>query len=107
LGAVTVRCGLCATTYDVKNRREWLLDAAMGMWLTPAQMARALPGLLGVRLTTAMVQGYVRRGRVPSTLDTDGHRRVPVGAIVELLRGVSPVQGIFSNNNAIGGETLR
>ncbi|MFC0546912.1 hypothetical protein [Kutzneria chonburiensis] len=90
LESLDVRCVRCATVYNVNDRRKWLLDAAMDMWLTPAQMARALPGLISRPLTTAMIQGYVRRGRVESRVDTDGHRRVSVRAIVELLQIVTP-----------------
>lgn len=88
-GAAVVRCGQCHVDYPVTARRAWLLSEAMDLMRTPAEVARALPGLLGQKLTTAMVQGYVYRGDVPSELHADGHRRVRIGDIVELLRRVT------------------
>lgn len=88
-GAALVRCPVCRVDYPIPERREWLLSAAMDERRTAAEIARALPNLLNIPLTRAMVQGYIYRGDVPSSLDADGHRRARVGDIVELLARVT------------------
>jgi hypothetical protein len=86
LGVRHIRCRFCEREYDLNSRREWLLESAMSQRVTAGTASRALPGLLGEPVSKATIEGLIRRGRLPSTVDADGRRRFRVGALVDLLR---------------------
>lgn len=62
-GAAVVTCPTCGTGWDVRWRRERLLDAAEDTLATAADLARALTGL-GHEVTPEMIRGYAHREQI-------------------------------------------
>lgn len=61
-GAVT--CRTCETTYDVAERRDWLLAAAEDQLATAATCARAVSWLGQTELTPSLIRVWHARGRL-------------------------------------------
>lgn len=80
---VTCRCG---TVTDAASRRDWLLSQVRDQLDTATGIARALPGLVSVPLTPAMIRGYAHRGRLsPRPAGPDGRPRYRIGDVLDLL----------------------
>lgn len=86
-GRSKVACPSCGHEWDMKKRRQWLLEELKDEELTATGMSRALPVYLDRKLTAAMVRGYAFRGRlaVRSFGEDDGLPRYRVGDLMELL----------------------
>lgn len=54
----------CETSYNVDDRREWLLEQAKDQLLTATELSRALPGLLQVPLNAATIRSWAHRGKL-------------------------------------------
>lgn len=62
--AATVRCPACGATYDVADRREWLLAAARDHEDTADRIASAISLWTGRRLTASTIRVWVHRGHL-------------------------------------------
>lgn len=87
--APTVTCEGCTRTYDVADRRKWLLEHVHDQLLTATELSRALPNLIGTELTSAMVRGYAHRGRLaarpPHPADPRQDPRYRCGDVIALV----------------------
>lgn len=80
-----VRCRECETPHDVEARRAKLLDAAHDTLATAAELARALPRLLGRELSANTVRTLARAGKLTQrTPDAQGGPRYLVGDVIDL-----------------------
>lgn len=80
-----VRCRECDTRHDVDGLRAALLDAARGHLGTAAEVARALPRLLGRDLSANTVRTWARAGKLPRRApDEHGRPRYRVGDVIDL-----------------------
>lgn len=84
-GAGIIQCPRCKATYNVEQRRTWLLDAVDDTRAHAELIARAL-SRLGQPVTSAMIRGYAHRGRlVPHGVDHHGRPTYCVGDVRRLL----------------------
>lgn len=90
-GRPVVQCRTCGATWDVPQRREFLLAAVDDQLAAPPDISKALTRL-GRTVTESMIYGYVHRGRLnphpPHPHDPRGRARYRVGdvrAIVDTL----------------------
>lgn len=63
-GASYTACRMCGSTWDVRERRAWLLRAARDTLATATQLAYALSWFTGRRLAPATVRSWALRGRI-------------------------------------------
>lgn len=63
-GASYATCRMCGSTWDVHERRAWLLRAARDTLATATQLAYALSWFTGRRLAPATVRSWALRGRI-------------------------------------------
>ncbi|GGM65083.1 hypothetical protein GCM10012275_39540 [Longimycelium tulufanense] len=81
----TVRCRECDMRHDVEALRSVLLDAARSTLATAAEIARALPRLLGRELSPNTVRTWARNGRLAKRgTDSQGRPRYRVGEVIDL-----------------------
>lgn len=64
--SAVVICSACDRRYDVAQRKEWLMDTARDHLATATEASRLCWTLKGDLVTTAMIRGYVRRGKLAS-----------------------------------------
>lgn len=64
--SAVVTCPACRTRYDVAERKAWLMETARDHLATASEASRLCWTMLGDLVTTAMVRGYVRRGKLAS-----------------------------------------
>jgi hypothetical protein len=84
-GRSIVRCRECESAYDVEARRAALLNAARGALGTAAEIARALPRLLGRELSANTVRTWARAGKLTKREpDRLGRPRYLVGEVIDL-----------------------
>jgi hypothetical protein len=62
--SAVVTCPACRARYDVAERRAWLMDSARDHLATAREASRLCWTLLGDLVTTAMIRGYVHRGKL-------------------------------------------
>lgn len=80
-----VRCRECETRYEVDALRAALLDAARGHLGTAAEIARALPRLLGRELSANSLRTWARNGKLARREpDAQGRPRYLVGDVIDL-----------------------
>lgn len=88
-GAVEVACRRCGISYDVAQRRAWMLEAAEDYLLPLPEMGRALSGLLGTDLKAGTMGSWKSRGQlVPHGREMRGGRSVElfrVGDVIDLV----------------------
>lgn len=87
-GARDIRCRTCGTTWDVSERRAWLLQEAEEVLAPAIEIARAVSWLGQAPLTPARVRQWASRGR----LEVRGHNRegqplYRVGDAIDLMAG--------------------
>lgn len=75
----------CDAVYPVVARREWLLEQVEWQLATAADISRALPDLLGVKVTTAMIRGWARYGKVHQHDAREDRPREPLYAVGECI----------------------
>ncbi|MCI2424112.1 hypothetical protein MOQ72_42625 [Saccharopolyspora sp. K220] len=81
----TVVCRGCEERHEVTERREVLLDLARDQLATAAEIARALPGLLGRELSANTVRTWAPTGRLAKRApDAQGRPRYRVGDVIDL-----------------------
>jgi hypothetical protein len=87
--AVLVTCRGCGERFYVADRRRWMLKQSMRVLVTAEEAARALPGLLGLNVTPALLRELHRRHGLerqrPARTDPHQRARYRVGDIVEVL----------------------
>lgn len=101
-----VTCRGCNESYDVSERRAWLLQQAEDQLLTATECERALEplvrALVGIRFTAAMIRGYARRDRLtprpPHPHDPRHAPRYRVGEVVDVLTQVH-AEGALTRGN--------
>jgi hypothetical protein len=80
-----VACRECGARHDVEALREALLDAARGTLATAAEVARALPRLLGRDLSPNTVRTWAHAGKLAKRApDERGRPRYLVGDVIDL-----------------------
>ncbi|SDL18479.1 hypothetical protein SAMN04488074_109221 [Lentzea albidocapillata subsp. violacea] len=81
----TVRCRECETRHEVEALRAELLDAARGHLGTAAEIARALPKLLGRELSANSLRTWARSGKLTRRApDAQGQPRYLVGEVIDV-----------------------
>lgn len=65
-GAAVVECKECQVTYDVQERRGWLLDQINDQLFTAAEIARAVSWLGSDPLTPERIRTWAARKRITS-----------------------------------------
>lgn len=70
-------CTACGCTYDMAQRRAFLLDAARDYVLTAAELSRALPVLLGITIGRKTITTWANRGMLEA-VDHDDRRGWPL-----------------------------
>lgn len=84
-GATQVTCPTCNTTWDVAERRTWLLHVAQDQLAHAELIGRALSAL-GLAVTPSMIRGYVHRGRIISHgTDRAGRPLYRVGDVLDAV----------------------
>ncbi|WP_091456904.1 hypothetical protein [Actinokineospora iranica] len=82
---VLVGCRECESRHDVEVLRAALLGAARGALATAAEVARALPGLLGRDLSANTVRTWARAGKLTRREpDKRGRPRYLVGEVIDV-----------------------
>jgi hypothetical protein len=85
-GATIVQCPTCATSHDVRQRREMLLTAAEDVLATATEIARAV-NLFGEAVTAARIHVWRTRGRLAQHGTSNaGHPRYRLGDVLALER---------------------
>lgn len=83
-----VRCRRCGSTYDVAERRRWLLDAVQDQLAHAELIGRAAP-TLGVEITPEAVRGYAHRKRIVAHgTDLRGRPLYRIGDVIDVARDV-------------------
>ncbi|WP_158852816.1 hypothetical protein [Saccharothrix deserti] len=81
----TIGCRECESQHDVEALRAALLDAARAQLATAAEVARALPRLLGRDLSANTVRTWARNGRLTRREpDERGRPRYLVGEVIDV-----------------------
>ena len=62
--SAVVTCPACGRRYDVEQRKAWLMDSARDHLASASEASALCWRMLGDLVTTAMIRGYVRRGRL-------------------------------------------
>jgi hypothetical protein len=82
---VIVACRECGARHDVEALRAALLDAARKVTATAAEIARALPALLGRELSANTVRTWARAGKLTRRKpDERGRPRYLVGEVIDV-----------------------
>ena len=88
-GHQAVVCGACGASYDLDERREWMLARLHDQLLTAAEVARALSAL-GEPVTSSMIRGYAARQRiVPHGVDSVGRPLYRVDDVIDVMARVA------------------
>lgn len=89
-----VACRECEARHDVDALRAKLLDAARDTLATAAEVARALPRLLGRELSPNTVRTWAHAGKLTKrALDERGRPRYLVGDVIDLALA-APVRNV-------------
>jgi hypothetical protein len=64
--SAVVTCPACLTRYDVAERKKWLMETARDHLASASEASRLCWTMRGDLVTTAMIRGYVRRGKLAS-----------------------------------------
>lgn len=97
VGAKVARCKVCATEHDVSARQEELREAVSQYLGTAKEVSALCRHMLGDLVTTAMIRGYVRYGKLVShgarvEITRDGQQRESalyrIGEVLEVAHGV-------------------
>ena len=87
---VACRTEGCEASYDVADRRVWLLEAAVDQLRTAAELSRELPWIGGVTIDRKLINQWAVRGRIvrylPHPRDPYGRTRFRLGEVLELAR---------------------
>lgn len=84
--AATIKCPTCGTTWDVKERRAWLLNEAEEVLATAVEISRAVSWLGAEPLTADRVRQWAARDRLtPRGHDRKGRPMYRVGDAIDLL----------------------
>lgn len=84
--SAVVTCGGCGRRYDVAERKAWLIETARDHLATASEASRLCWTMLGDLVTTAMIRGYERRGRLAAHgARSDGGREVAVYRIGDVI----------------------
>lgn len=88
VGAKRIACPNCGTTWDVDERREWLLERAMSELATAVEISRAVSWLGAAPLTAAVVRQWAKRERIfAKGHNRNGQPLYRVGDAIDLLSG--------------------
>ena len=87
---VTCRTEDCGASFDVVERRAWLLEAAVDQLRTAAELSRELPWIAGVTIDRKLINQWAVRGRVtkflPHPRDPHDRPRFRLGEVLDLAR---------------------
>ena len=81
--SAVVTCPACGERYDVAERKAWLVEAARDHLATASEASRLCWTMLGDLVTTAMIRGYVRRGKLASHAERDGAALYRIGDVID------------------------
>ncbi len=86
-----VECPDCGGSWDVADRKQFLLQAVEDQLATPSEISRAL-SRLNEPVSASMIRGYAHRGSLnshpPHPLDSKHRPRYRVGDVLDLLADV-------------------
>ena len=90
-GRSTATCPACKTPYDVAERRAHVLAIAENHRAPAGEISALCRHMLGADVSTAMIRGYARRGRISAhgTMTDQRGKEVPayrVGDVVDVVR---------------------
>jgi hypothetical protein len=101
LKRAVVACRECGARHDVEARRDALLDAARRAEATAAEIARALPTLLGRELSANTVRTWARAGKLTRRKpDERGRSRYLVGEVIDLAL-TTPTRSRVTRDTAV------
>lgn len=84
--SAVVTCPACGKRYDVTERKAWLMETARDHLASANEASALCYKLLGDLVTTAMIRGYVRRGRLAQHgARMDGSREVALYRIGDVI----------------------
>lgn len=84
-GLGSVQCEGCGKTYDVQQRRDWLLDVVYDRLASTVEIARALSSL-ELPITADLISQWRHRKRLlPKGYDKRGAPLYRVGDVIELM----------------------
>jgi hypothetical protein len=84
--SAVVTCPACGKRYDVTERKAWLMEAARDHLATANEASALCYKLLGDLVTTAMIRGYVHRGKLaPHGKRMEGSRDVALYRIGDVI----------------------
>ena len=85
-GAHQATCTQCEVTHDVAERREWLLDKAEDLIVTPREASRYVGEVGGMEIRQQQIRNYLDRKRIAVRPSPDGVKRFRLGDLLQLLR---------------------
>lgn len=94
-----VRCPTCGVTWDMAERREWLLRVVYDQLATTQEIVRAMPNLLGegFRVASGTIRSWVTRGKLnqhdPHPHDERERPRYRIGDVIDLVVKASGKEG--------------
>jgi len=84
--AEEVTCKVCGITHEIAERREWLLDKAEDMILTPREASQYIGGIGKMTIGHQKIRNYLDRGRITERPSPDGVKRLRLGDLLDVLR---------------------
>lgn len=85
-GAHQVTCTQCGITHEVAERREWLLEKAEDMIVTPREASRYVGEVGGLEVRQQQIRNYLDRKRIAVRPSPDGLKRFRLGDLLQVLR---------------------
>ncbi|WP_285647604.1 hypothetical protein [Lentzea sp. NBRC 102530] len=94
------------TSYDVRKRREWLLDAAQDYMVTAAEASRAVPMLAppGTRWNYSTFRSALGKEVHPDRTHPDGRPRYRLGDCIAWAQAKSEARAVGQDGDAHDGE---
>lgn len=84
--SAVVTCPACGKRYDVAERKAWLMETARDHLASANEASALCYKLLGDLVTTAMIRGYVHRGKLaPHGKRVEGSREVALYRIGDVI----------------------
>jgi hypothetical protein len=98
----------CDATYDIADRRAWLLEQAADQLRTARQLAYELPWIAGITITAERIGMWAVRGRIttyePHPRDPKGReagtKRFRVGEVIDTARRLAMEAGQTNTRKA-------
>jgi hypothetical protein len=79
-------CKVCGVTHEVEERREWLMDKAEDMIVTPREASRYIGEIGHLTVGHQRIRNYLDRKRILARPSADGVLRLRLGDLLDVLR---------------------